>query len=176
MTQKLKVPKWVCRWTRASFRSGPPFFAIFDPARGQIYEKIHEKGWFLAPLGSTFASSDRATSANFVPSSVWAAVRASLLKCGSAQCVLSCVYRKTYRKGICFVIFFRFFGVWCLDLSVGCLKLSVGCLELSFGCLDLSFGCFDADLQVLWVVQWQTTSSPRSLSHQTRDSHAVPVP
>ena len=39
--------------------------------------------------------------------------------------------------------FFRFFGVWGLDLSVWCLDLSVGCLDLSSGCLDLSVGCLD---------------------------------
>ena len=59
-------------------------------------------------------------------------------------------HRKTYRKGNFLVYFLRFFGVWCLDLSVGCLELSVGCLELSVGylelssgCLDLSFGCLE---------------------------------
>ena len=39
----LKVPKWVCRWTRAVFGSGPAFFAIFGPARGQIYGKTGDK-------------------------------------------------------------------------------------------------------------------------------------
>ena len=38
--QKSKVPKWVCRSPLASFRSGSPFFAIFDPARGQIFQKV----------------------------------------------------------------------------------------------------------------------------------------
>ena len=52
--QRLKVPKWVCRWTRAVFGSGQPFFAIFGPARGQIYGKTAEqieKNRVLAPLG-----------------------------------------------------------------------------------------------------------------------------
>ena len=40
---KSKVPKWVCRWTLAIFCNGPPFFAIFGPARGQIYKKKAEK-------------------------------------------------------------------------------------------------------------------------------------
>ena len=40
LTRKSKVPKWICRWTLASFRSGPPFFAIFGPARGQIYVPV----------------------------------------------------------------------------------------------------------------------------------------
>ena len=49
LIQKLKVPKWVCRSTLASFCSDPPFFAIFGPARGQIYrEKIAEKLPFWA--------------------------------------------------------------------------------------------------------------------------------
>ena len=43
LTQKLKVPKWVCRSTLASFCHGPPFFAIFGPARGQIFAKKVEK-------------------------------------------------------------------------------------------------------------------------------------
>ena len=43
LSQKLKVPKWVCRSTLANFCNGPPFFAIFGPARGQIYGKIAEK-------------------------------------------------------------------------------------------------------------------------------------
>ena len=43
LTQKSKVPKWVCRSTLASFCNGPPFFAIFGPARGQIFGKKAEK-------------------------------------------------------------------------------------------------------------------------------------
>ena len=43
LTQKLKVPKWVCRSALASFCNGPPFFAIFGPARGQIFGKTAEK-------------------------------------------------------------------------------------------------------------------------------------
>ena len=42
-SQKLKVPKWVCRSPLASFCNGPPFFAIFGPARGQIFRKTAEK-------------------------------------------------------------------------------------------------------------------------------------
>ena len=41
--QKLKVPKWVCRSTLASFCNDQPFFAIFGPARGQILEKRPKK-------------------------------------------------------------------------------------------------------------------------------------
>ena len=41
LTQKSKVPKWVCRSTLAS--NGPPFFAIFGPARGQVFEKRPKK-------------------------------------------------------------------------------------------------------------------------------------
>ena len=41
--QKLKVPKWICRSPLAHFGSGPPFFAISGPARGQIYRKKIEK-------------------------------------------------------------------------------------------------------------------------------------
>ena len=37
LTQKSKVPKWVCRSTLASFCHGQPFFAIFGPARGHIF-------------------------------------------------------------------------------------------------------------------------------------------
>ena len=40
---KLKVPKWVCRSPLVSFCNGPPLFAIFGPARGQIYGKTAEK-------------------------------------------------------------------------------------------------------------------------------------
>ena len=54
--------------------------------------------------------------------------------------------RKTYRKGTCLLNVLRFFGVWCLDLSVGCLELSVGCLELSVWCLELS----DAIFPYIW--------------------------
>ena len=43
VTQKSKVPKWVCRSTLASFCNGQPFFAIFGPARGQIFLKNYEK-------------------------------------------------------------------------------------------------------------------------------------
>ena len=43
LNQKLKVPKWVCRSTLASFCNGPPFFAIFGPARGQIFGKTVRK-------------------------------------------------------------------------------------------------------------------------------------
>ena len=39
LIQKSKVPKWVCRSPLASFCNGPPFFAIFGPARGQIFGK-----------------------------------------------------------------------------------------------------------------------------------------
>merc|ERR1712078_229861 len=75
-------------------------------------------------------------------------------------------------------IFFSFFGVWGLDLSVGCLELSVGCLglssgrldlssgcldlsfgclDLSSGCLDLSFGCLDLSFGCLWGSNWSAT-------------------
>ena len=40
MSQKLKVPKWVCRSPLANFCNGPPFSAIFGRASGQIYQKI----------------------------------------------------------------------------------------------------------------------------------------
>ena len=43
LSQKSKVPKWVCRSPLASFCSGQPFFAIFGPARGQIFGKKAEK-------------------------------------------------------------------------------------------------------------------------------------
>ena len=39
LTQKLKVPKWVCRSTLASACNGPSLFSIFGPARGQIFGK-----------------------------------------------------------------------------------------------------------------------------------------
>ena len=52
LIQKLKVPKWVCRSPLASFCNGPPFFAIFGPARGQIFgktaEKIAKNRWIFA--------------------------------------------------------------------------------------------------------------------------------
>ena len=54
LLQKLKVPKGVCRWTRVVFGSGPPFFAIFGPARAQIYGEKAEKiktMQDLVPLG-----------------------------------------------------------------------------------------------------------------------------
>ena len=54
LIQKFKVPKWVCRWTLASVCSGQPFFAIFGPARGQIYgerPKTCKKNRVLALLG-----------------------------------------------------------------------------------------------------------------------------
>ena len=41
--QKSKVPKGVCRSPLAIFCNGPLFFAIFGPARGQIYGKTAEK-------------------------------------------------------------------------------------------------------------------------------------
>ena len=43
LTQKLKVPKWVCRSPLAFFEAAKPFCAIFGPARGQIYGKNAEK-------------------------------------------------------------------------------------------------------------------------------------
>ena len=49
LTQKLKVPKWVCRSPLAVGEAAQPFFAIFGPARGQIYEKRpkkYKKCWF----------------------------------------------------------------------------------------------------------------------------------
>ena len=48
LIQKSKVPKWVCRQTRAVFGSGQPFRAIFGPARGQIYGKMTKKMQVLA--------------------------------------------------------------------------------------------------------------------------------
>ena len=56
---------------------------------------------------------------------------------------------------------FGFFGVWCLNLSVGCSDLSLGAwiclwaLGFVFGCSDLSFGCSDLSLGArtcIWVV------------------------
>ena len=51
LTQKLKVPKWVCRSTLASFCNEPSLFAIFGSARGQIFgknaEKIAKNRWFF---------------------------------------------------------------------------------------------------------------------------------
>ena len=43
LSQKLKVPKWVCRSTLANFCNEPTLFAIFGPARGQIFGKKAEK-------------------------------------------------------------------------------------------------------------------------------------
>ena len=43
LTQKSKVPKWVCRSTLANFCNDPPFFAIYGPARDQIFGKTAEK-------------------------------------------------------------------------------------------------------------------------------------
>ena len=43
LIQKLKVPKWVCRWPLTSFCNGHPFFAILGPARGKIFEKRKKK-------------------------------------------------------------------------------------------------------------------------------------
>ena len=40
---KSKVPKCVCRSTLASFCNEPTLFAIFGPARGQIYGKTGKK-------------------------------------------------------------------------------------------------------------------------------------
>ena len=55
LIQKLKVPKWVCRSSLASFCHGQPFSAIFGPARGQIFGKTHEKitknWWMFVFLG-----------------------------------------------------------------------------------------------------------------------------
>ena len=42
LSQKSKVPKWVCRSTLAIFGGGQPFRAIFGPARGQIFGKKTE--------------------------------------------------------------------------------------------------------------------------------------
>ena len=42
-SQKLKVPKCVCRSTLASVRNEPTLSAIFGPARGQIFRKKAEK-------------------------------------------------------------------------------------------------------------------------------------
>ena len=39
VAQKFKMSKWICRSPLAYFRSGPPFFLIFVPTRGQIYFK-----------------------------------------------------------------------------------------------------------------------------------------
>ena len=54
LTQKLKVPKWVCRSPLAHIGSGPPFFAIFGPARGRIFwkkaDRITHDG--LGPFGA----------------------------------------------------------------------------------------------------------------------------
>ena len=43
LVQKLKVLKWVCRSTLASVCNEPTLFAIFGPARGQIFGKEAEK-------------------------------------------------------------------------------------------------------------------------------------
>ena len=50
LIQKLKVPKWVCRSPLASFCNGPPFFAIFGRASGQIYGKTTKKKQKIAFL------------------------------------------------------------------------------------------------------------------------------
>ena len=43
LNQKLKVSRCVHRWTLASVCNKPTLFAIFGPARGQIFEKKTEK-------------------------------------------------------------------------------------------------------------------------------------
>ena len=43
LSQKLKVPKWVCRSPLAVGEAAPTRFAIFGPARGQIFGKKVEK-------------------------------------------------------------------------------------------------------------------------------------
>ena len=59
LIQKLKVPKWVCRSTLASFCHGQPFRAIFGPARGQIYGKWpkNKKNMVLVPFCGWIPSS-----------------------------------------------------------------------------------------------------------------------
>ena len=55
LIQKLKVSKWVCRSPLASFCNEPTLFAIFGPARGQIFgkkaEKIAKHRWIFAFFG-----------------------------------------------------------------------------------------------------------------------------
>ena len=43
LIQKSKVPKWVCRSPLAVGEAAPTRFAIFGPARGQIFRKKVEK-------------------------------------------------------------------------------------------------------------------------------------
>ena len=53
LTQKLKVPKWVCQSPLANFRSGPPFLQYLAPLGAKYMERLRQniKMRVLAPLG-----------------------------------------------------------------------------------------------------------------------------
>ena len=63
LIQKSKVPKWVCRSPLAVVEAAPSLFAIFGPARGQIYYGKHARTYWkidcVLPFGTFYIRSYR---------------------------------------------------------------------------------------------------------------------